>query len=74
MRKARKNIFDPLTSQLASIFDASITVLTDPPQLVDSFRALFNEHRNQLNSDKLLQWLATSIVNHIKNPMMQARQ
>ena len=64
--KDKKNIFDPLTSHLASIFDASITILTDPPQL-DSFRVLFNEQRNQLNSDKLLQWLATNIVNHIKS-------
>jgi archaemetzincin len=59
--KDKKNIFDPLTSHLASIFDASITILTDPPQL-DSFRMLFNEYRNQLNSDKLLHWLATAIT------------
>ena len=64
--KDKKNIFDPLTSHLASIFDASITILTDLPQL-DSFRVLFNEQRNQLNSDKLLHWLATSIVNHVKS-------
>jgi hypothetical protein len=64
--KDKKNIFDPLTSHLASIFDASITILTDLPQL-DSFRVLFNKQRNQLNSDKLLHWLATSIVNHIKS-------
>jgi predicted Zn-dependent protease len=55
-----------LTSHLASIFDASITILTDLPQL-DSFRVLFNEQRNQLNSDKLLHWLATSIMDHIKS-------
>jgi len=65
--KGKRNIFDPLTSHLASIFDASITILTDPPQLLDTFRALFNEQRNQLNSDKLLHWLITSIVNHIKS-------
>ena len=59
--KDKKNIFDPLTSHLASIFDASITILTDPPQF-DSFRVLFNEHKNQLNSDKLLHWLATTIT------------
>ncbi|MDQ3836324.1 MAG: archaemetzincin family Zn-dependent metalloprotease [Thermoproteota archaeon] len=65
--KDKKNIFDPLTSHLASIFDASITILTDLPQL-DSFRVLFNEQRNQqLNSDKLLHRLAPSIVNHIKS-------
>jgi len=64
--KDKKNIFDPLTSHLASIFYASITILTDLRQL-GSFRVLFNEQRNQLNSDKLLQWLATSIVNHIKS-------
>jgi archaemetzincin len=51
-----------LTSQLASIFfDASITILSNPPQL-DSFRVLFNEQRNQLNSDKLLHYLATTII------------
>src|SRR5919107_5810553 len=60
--KGKKNIFDPLTSHLASIYNASITILTDPPQLVDSFRALFNEQRNQLNSDKLLHYLATTII------------
>src|ERR671910_3735397 len=60
--KDKKNIFDPLTCHLASIFDASITILTDLPQLVDSFRALFNEQRNQLNSDKLLHYLATTII------------
>lgn len=60
--KDKKIIFAPLTSHLASIFDASITILTEPPQLVDSSRALFNEQRNQLNSDKLLHYLATTII------------
>ena len=60
--KDKKNIFDPLTSHTASIFDASITILTESPQLIDSFRVLFNEHRNQLNSDKLLHYLATTII------------
>jgi archaemetzincin len=60
--KDKKIIFDPLTIHLASIYNASITILTDPPQLVDSFRALFNEQRNQLNSDKLLHYLATTII------------
>jgi archaemetzincin len=60
--KDTKNIFNPLTSHLASIFfDASITILADPPKL-DSFRVLFNEQRNLLNSDKLLHWLATTII------------
>ena len=57
----KKNIFNPLTSHLASIFDASITIITDPPQL-DNFRMLFNEQRNQLNSDKLLHFLAMTII------------
>ena len=60
--KGKKNIFDPLTSHTASIFDASITILTESPQLIDSFRVLFNEQRNQLNSDKLLHYLATAII------------
>jgi archaemetzincin len=60
-KKDKKNIFDPLTSHLASIFDASITILTDPPQL-DTFRVMFNKRRNQLNSDKLLRSLATTII------------
>jgi archaemetzincin len=55
-----------LTSHLASIFDASITILTDPPQL-DSSKSSFNEQRNQLNSDKLLRWLATTILNNLKS-------
>ncbi|MDQ3852898.1 MAG: archaemetzincin family Zn-dependent metalloprotease [Thermoproteota archaeon] len=64
--KDKKNIFDPLTSHLASIFDASITIISYPPQL-DSSRASFNEQRNQLNSDKLLRWLATTIMNKTKS-------
>ena len=56
-----------MTSHLASIFDASITILlADPPQL-DNSKALFNEQRNQLNSDKLLRWLATSIAKNTKS-------
>jgi archaemetzincin len=60
--KHKKNIFDPLTSHLASIFDASITILPNNPPQLDSFRALFNEQRNQLNSDKFLHWLAMTII------------
>ncbi|MDQ5831244.1 MAG: archaemetzincin family Zn-dependent metalloprotease [Thermoproteota archaeon] len=56
-----------MTSHLVSIFDTSITVLlADPPQL-DNSKALFNEQRSQLNSDKLLRWLATSIANNTKS-------
>jgi archaemetzincin len=67
--KDKKIIFAPLTSHLASIFfDASITILTDPPQLVDSFRALFNEQRNQVTSDKLLHYLATTIIKDNTGP------
>src|SRR5215213_10659001 len=66
--KDKKIIFAPLTSHLASIFfDASITILTDQPQL-DSFRALFNEQRNQLNSDKLMHYLATTIIKDNTGP------
>ena len=64
--KDKKNIFDPLTSHLASIFDASITILTDPSGL-DSSKVSFNEQRNQSNSDKLLRWLTTSIANNTKS-------
>ncbi len=62
----KKNIFNPLTSYLASIFDASITSITAPPEL-DSSRASFNEQRNQLNSDQLLHWLARTIMNNTKS-------
>jgi archaemetzincin len=62
----KKNILNPLSSHLASIFDASITSITDPPEL-DSSRASFNEQRNQLDSDKLLRWLATTIMNNTKS-------
>jgi len=55
-----------LTNHLASIFDTSITIPTDPPQL-DSSKTSFNEQRNQLNSDKLLHWLATTVMNNIKS-------
>src|ERR687893_2339835 len=62
----KKIIFTPLTSHLASIFGASITILAEPSGL-DSSRASFNEQRNQSNSDKLLRWLATSIANNTKS-------
>jgi predicted Zn-dependent protease len=55
-----------LTTHLASIFDALITIIADPPEL-DSSRASFNKQRNQLNSDKLLRWLATTVVNNTKS-------
>ena len=55
-----------MTSHLTSIFDASITILIDPSQL-NNFRVSFNEQRKQLNSDKLLRWLATTIMNNIKS-------
>ena len=52
---------------LASIFDASITIiLTDLTQL-DSSSVSFSEQRNQLNSDKLLPWLATTIMINTKS-------
>ena len=62
----KKIIFTPLTSHLASIFGASITILADLSGL-DSSRASFNEQRNQSNSDKLLRWLTTSIANNTKS-------
>ena len=62
----KKSIFNPLTDHLASIFNASISIITDSLQL-DSSMASFNEQRNQLNSDKLLRWLATTIMNHVKS-------
>jgi archaemetzincin len=62
----KKNIIIPLTSHLASIFDASITIITDPPPL-DRSKPSFNKPRNQWNSDKLLRWLATTSVNNTKS-------
>jgi archaemetzincin len=62
----KRSLFNPLASHLASIFDASITIITDPPQL-DSSKASFNEQRNQLNSDKLLRWLSTTVLNNTKS-------
>jgi predicted Zn-dependent protease len=64
----KKSIFNPLTSHLTSIFDASIIIITDLPQLDSSGWSLLNEQRNQLNSDKLLRWLAaTTIANNTKS-------
>jgi archaemetzincin len=63
----KENIFNPLTSHLASIFDASITIISTDQRQLDSSRASFNEQRNQLNSDKLLRWLATTIMNNTKS-------
>jgi predicted Zn-dependent protease len=62
----KKSIFSPLANQLASIFDASITIITDPPPL-DSSSVSFNKQRNQLNSDKLLRWLATTMMNNTES-------
>jgi archaemetzincin len=62
----KKSIFNPLTSHLASIFDASITIITDPP-LLDSSKPSFNEHRNQWNSDKLLRWIAMTALDNTKS-------
>lgn len=56
-----------MTKHLASIFDASVTIINDPPLLSDNSRALFNEQRNQLNSDKLLHWLTRIIINSTKS-------
>ena len=62
----KKSIFNPLANHLASIFDVSITIHTDSPQL-DSSKTSLNEQRNQLDSDKLLRWLEATIVNNIKS-------
>jgi predicted Zn-dependent protease len=62
----KESIFSPLASHLASIFDASITIITDPPPL-DRSHPSFDEQRNQLNSDKLLRWLATAVMNNTKS-------
>jgi archaemetzincin len=57
-----KTIFSPLTTHLASIFEASVTI-TDLLPLGTS-QPLFDNQRNQLNSDKLLHWLATTLMNN----------
>ena len=62
----KRSIFSPLAGHLASIFDASVTIITDPPPL-DRSHPSFNEQRNQWNSDKLLRWLATTIMNNTKS-------
>jgi archaemetzincin len=61
----KKSIFSPLASHLASIFDASVTITDQPP--LDRSQPSFNEQRNQWNSDKLLRWLATAVVNNTKS-------
>jgi archaemetzincin len=63
----KKNIFSPLASHLASIFNASVNISTDPPRLLDRSHPSFDKQRNQLNSDKLLRWLATTITNNTKS-------
>lgn len=62
----KRSLFNLLASHFASIFDASITIITDPPTL-DSSKPSFNDHRNQWNSDKLLRWLSTIVVNNTKS-------
>lgn len=56
-----------MTSHLVSIFDASITVISESPLLLEKSRTSFNEQRNQLNSDKLLHWLARTIINNTRS-------
>ena len=63
----KKNILSPLASHLASIFNASVNISTDPPRLLDRSHPSFDKQRNQLNSDKLLRWLATTITNNTKS-------
>ena len=63
----KKNIFGPLASHLASIFNASVNISTDAPRLLDRSHPSFDKQRNQLNSDKLLRWLATTITNNTKS-------
>ena len=41
----QKSFFDPLTDHLASIFDASITIIAESLQL-QNFRASFNEQKS----------------------------
>ena len=67
-RGDKKSIFGPLASHLASIFDASVTIIAEPPRLFDrKFHPSFDKQRNQLNSDKLLHGLATTITNNTKS-------
>jgi archaemetzincin len=63
----KKSIFSPLASHLASIFNASVNISTDPPRLLDRSHPSFDKQRNQLNSDKLLRWLATTITKNTKS-------
>jgi archaemetzincin len=63
----KKRIFDPLVSHLASIFDASITIIFTYPLPLDTSHPSFDVHRNQWNSDKLLHWLTTTIVKNTKS-------
>lgn len=62
-----KTIFSPLVSHLASIFNASITIIFTDPLPLDTSHPSFDKHRNQWNSDKLLHWLTTTILNNIKS-------
>ena len=55
-----------MASDLASIFDASITIITGPLPL-DSSKPSFNDQRIQWNSDKLLHWLAIAALNNTKS-------
>ncbi|HEX6281481.1 MAG TPA: archaemetzincin family Zn-dependent metalloprotease [Nitrososphaera sp.] len=61
----KKTIFSPLVSHLASIFDVSIAITDSLP--LDRSQLLFDEQRNQWNSDKLLHWLATNVANNTKS-------
>src|SRR5215207_10173645 len=62
----KKTIFSPLAKHLASIFEALITIITDLLPL-DRSQPLFDDQRDQWNSDKLLHWLAMTALNNTKS-------
>jgi hypothetical protein len=61
----KKTIFSPLAKHLASIFDALVTITDLLP--LDRSQPLFDEQRNQLNSDKVLPWLSTTTMNNTRS-------
>ena len=61
----RNNVLNVLSSHLSSIFNASITIISDVPSPLDTSKTIFNAKRNQLNSDELLRWLSMIMRNKV---------
>jgi archaemetzincin len=69
-KEERNNVLNAISTHLASTFDASIIVIGDAPSPLQNSRTIFDEERNQSNSEEVLRWLAMTLrnKNNTKSP------